>query len=104
MMSTYNYTPRKVTVYFDNSPFGGAWYPKEHLPKNAVVTEEKEIEHNAYWPDGQEKYLHRIEDDGKFWYLGHPKYITYSLRFQHEKDQERMEMIRKAKAEGYRDH
>lgn len=47
------------------------------------------VQHDAFWPDGEPKYLHRIETDGGFWYLGHPKYIN--------DEKGRMEMIRKGK-------
>lgn len=84
---------RSVKVYQDSD---GAWYPLEHFPHpyRTVIDPSglqisKEVEHDAFWPDGEPKYLHRIETDGKNWYLGHPKYIN--------DEKGRMEMIRRGK-------
>jgi hypothetical protein len=64
---------RWVKVFKDEL---GDWYPEEHLPKNVLVPKaaSTEVEHDTFWPDGQEKYLHRIDRDGKRWYLRPSKY------------------------------
>lgn len=40
------------------------------LKRNDFYSHSKIVEHNSYWPWDQEKFLHRIEVDGKWWYEG----------------------------------
>lgn len=63
---------RKVTVYRTPGCYFGEWWPEKHLPKNSGPIdrlESKEVEHDAFWFNGDAKYLHRIEVDGKRWYV-----------------------------------